>query len=430
MSSRTLAILLLVLGLSLAAFPLGDCVAQPSLELKARVKQLIEQLADPDESKQEAAALQLAKLGPDVLPLLPGAGEKLKPTQAKHLAAIAKMLRETEAAKSLAPKRVTLEVDEISLSKAMAELARQTGIKVEDRRREQNDTKLKLALNKVTFWQALDEIARQADVRVYPYREQLAIVDGPHQELPTSYSGIFRVVIKRLAAYRDLEADSHFSIATLEVAWEPRFRPFLIDTRPQSLVIKDDKDKLLPTDDEGGGKSPIEGPIAMTVEVRLPAPPRSVAKLNLLKGNLRAVLPSKMLEFTFDKLDVVEKVPQAREVTKDGVTVALKPSLEKVVWKLEVSLTYPADGPEFESFQSWLLNNEIYLLKDDGQKLPNNAGYATDAVTKNRATLTYNFIDERKLPRGKAADWKVVYRTPGAIVEVPVPFEFKDLPLP
>jgi hypothetical protein len=31
---------------------------------------------------------------------------------------------------------------------------------------------------------------------------------------------------------------------------------------------------------------------------------------------------------------------------------------------------------------------------------------------------------------GKISDWKLVYRTPGRIVEVPVPFEFKGLDLP
>src|SRR5687768_9220700 len=104
MSRRTLVIVL-PLVLMLLAFGRS---AEPNPALKAKVKQLIEQLADPDESKQEAAALQLIKLGPDVLPLLPGPGEKLKPTQAKQLAAIAKMLREAGAGKDLAPKLVTI----------------------------------------------------------------------------------------------------------------------------------------------------------------------------------------------------------------------------------------------------------------------------------------------------------------------------------
>jgi hypothetical protein len=30
----------------------------------------------------------------------------------------------------------------------------------------------------------------------------------------------------------------------------------------------------------------------------------------------------------------------------------------------------------------------------------------------------------------KPADWNVEYRPPGPIFEVPIPFEFKDVPLP
>jgi hypothetical protein len=37
---------------------------------------------------------------------------------------------------------------------------------------------------------------------------------------------------------------------------------------------------------------------------------------------------------------------------------------------------------------------------------------------------------DMKLVRGKPENWKVVYRTPGPMAEVPVTFEFKDVPLP
>ena len=32
--------------------------------------------------------------------------------------------------------------------------------------------------------------------------------------------------------------------------------------------------------------------------------------------------------------------------------------------------------------------------------------------------------------RGKPGEWKLVYQTPAAIVEMPIPFEFKDLAHP
>lgn len=434
MSRRAYAVLTFFGSLCFLLFLTAEA-AQPNPALKEKVKKLVEQLADADEKKQEAAAAELAKLGPDVLPLLPGPAEftKLKPIQRQYLTAIMKSMKDAQAQKVLTPRTVTIKDDAIPLLKALEEIAKQTEIKVEDLRREKDDPKLKLNLEGVTFWQALDAIAKEADLKVYPYHStSIALVEGPYVELPTSYNGMFRSTIKRVAAIRDLETDTHVYIARVELTWEPRFRPFLVDTRPQSLVVKDDKNKELPVPDEGGGKAPVESPYAMTVDIRLPAPPRSVNKLNLLKGQFVVVGPSKMLEFTFDTLDVLEKDPKAREQTKEGITVKIaKPTFEKIFWKLEVSLEYPPDGPEFESFQSWLVNNEIYLMKNGGKdRFPMNGGYATDSVAKNRAGITYNFVSEKKMPLGKPGDWQVVYRTPGAIVELLAGFEFKDVPLP
>jgi hypothetical protein len=407
---------------------------EPAPALRVKVQQLVEQLASPDKTVQEAAAKELVGLGPDILPLLPKAGTPVKPAQGKYLDTIIKELREGQARKEMAPKRVTLEGDAVSLAKALEELTQQTGIVVEDRRQGKPDAKLKLVLKDVPFWQALDTVTREADARIYLYRGKIALIDGPHRETPVSYEGIFRVALERLTAEQDFKTGSRTLLARLEIAWEPRFRPFLVDTRPQSLIIEDDKGRRLPAEEAGGGKSAVENPNAVTIDLRLPAPPRAASGLNLLKGSLGVVGPSKMAEFTFDTLDQLVNNAPAREKTQDGITVRVgRPILDRNAWKVHVTLEYPPGGPEFESFQasSWLVNNEIYLLKEKtGERFPLNGGYATDSFEKNRASLEYNFVEEAKMRLGKPGDWKLVYRTPGTIIDIPVPFEFKDLPLP
>jgi hypothetical protein len=66
------------------------------------------------------------------------------------------------------------------------------------------------------------------------------------------------------------------------------------------------------------------------------------------------------------------------------------------------------------------------------QKFPNNLGLEEDDTTENKATVRYRFGDdpEKNLSLGKLGDWKLVYRTPGKITELTVPFELKDVPLP
>ena len=58
--------------------------------------------------------------------------------------------------------------------------------------------------------------------------------------------------------------------------------------------------------------------------------------------------------------------------------------------------------------------------------------YETGDQTENKAIIRYRFGDDpdKNIKLGKFGEWKLVYRTPGRITEVPIPFEFKDIPLP
>ena len=148
-----------------------------------------------------------------------------------------------------------------------------------------------------------------------------------------------------------------------------------------------------------------------------------------------------MLTFTFDNLSKIEKKDQMKKQTHNGVTVQLRElrpdqESEDPIWMAGLLLEYPADGPKFESFQSWLVNNECYLEKEvDGVRVrfPNSATEVeTGDDSENKAGVRHRFIDQadKNQVLGKISDWKLVYRTPGKMTEVPVPFEFKDVPLP
>src|SRR5262249_19030717 len=97
-------------------------------------------------------------------------------------------------------KKVTIQEKEIELRKALAELAKQTGNEVVDRRQGKDDVKIRLDLKGVTFWQAVDAIAKAADANVAVFERDLkiALTDGPFQALPTSYDGMFRIRINRI----------------------------------------------------------------------------------------------------------------------------------------------------------------------------------------------------------------------------------------
>jgi hypothetical protein len=441
-----LAFLLPLLGtlllLSSSARPTFSADKPTPAELKEKVKGLVAQLADKDPDKQDTAAAELLQLGPDVLLYLPRPDAKLPEAQKRALAAIRKALRDEQIKRDLAPRLVTID-DERPVSKMLEELEKQTGIRVEDRR-EGTDSKIKLKLNKVTFWQALDAIAKEADGRVDYYRGgmvRLMAREPNYVTPPISYNGIFRTTVRRITAIHDLEAEGSNYTAIVEVAWEPRFRPFKLDFAPADITVEDDKGRKVAAAQEDrperGEKTSLAVPADLFVrfDVPLGSVERASLKLGQLNGRLNFVGPTRMESFAFPKtLAEMQKDPKASEMTREGVTVKVSSmELAKDHWTLVMALEYPADGPQFESFESWLVKNRISLKSKDGEKtFPPNGGYVIENSVGNRAAIEYNFVDSRKdqLTRGDPADWKLVYETPALMVEVPMTFEFKDVPLP
>jgi hypothetical protein len=328
------------------------------------------------------------------------------------------------------PKRVTIKGDKVALSEALKQLAAQTDNPVEDRRQARDDFKMKLDIDKATFWEALEAICKEADAHVSLYEQdgKLAIQDG-YRPVPVSFDGVFRTSVKRVTAVHDLEADARVYEAVLEVAWEPGFRPFFLETRPEKLVVLDDKKRPLDTPADSAGRVPIEGNRSKEFTVRLPAPPRSVASFASVKGQAGLIGPNKWLTFKFDNLEKIKADPKTASQEQEGVQAKLsRLDFRKDIWNVEVTLDYPADGPALESFESFIVHNECYLTKK-GTEFPN-GGYETSASNGTRVKVTYHFPEEKDKKLGSPADWTLVYQTPGPLASFPVNFEFKDLPLP
>ena len=91
-------------------------------------------------------------------------------------------------------------------------------------------------------------------------------------------------------------------------------------------------------------------------------------------------------------------------------------------------------GPSeaLESFQasSLVVHNELVLTSKDGKRQLPSSSYVIDEISSRRAKVTYHFTDRPGQRRGSVRDWKVSYRAPARIVEVPVSFTFRGVPLP
>jgi hypothetical protein len=85
-----------------------------------------------------------------------------------------------------------------------------------------------------------------------------------------------------------------------------------------------------------------------------------------------------------------------------------------------------------ESPQNGLTHNDAYLEGRDGKKRLRPSGQSIDRLTDSQALIDYYFSDNKEgnVPCGKPEDWKLALRIPARLLEVEVPFSYKDVPLP
>ena len=82
--------------------------------------------------------------------------------------------------------------------------------------------------------------------------------------------------------------------------------------------------------------------------------------------------------------------------------------IDEQVWKVNVELVYPGNGPAFESYRQGLFNNRIWLQKADGSKFEHNGGFSNTSSDGGKLGFEYLFVDAP----GKPADYQLVYETP------------------
>jgi hypothetical protein len=414
--------------------------AQTDAALRDRVLQLVERLDADKPDVREAATASLIKLGPKILPVLPDSSA-LKPGERKdRLERIRAALRKAEEDINPGASRVTIEGKGIRLSEALQQLQKQTGNPITDLREQlgadvTNPT-LDLSLRNVTFFQALDEVVKQAQVGTSYFTGDgsIGITGGGMSEesapMPRSakrlvlYSGPFRVELKQLGLLRDFQAASAVANLQFEIAWEPRLRPMLLKHTADELKVLDDRKKEIKAQVQNEADEVVvrpENPVA-EFNLTLDAPDRAAKMISSLKVKAEVTIPAGIKVFTFPSL------AQENVNLKQGdVSVTLQGTeVDEQVWKVNVELAYPGEGPAFESYRQGLFNNRLWLQRADGSRFEHNGGFSNTASDGGKLGFEYLFVDAP----GKPAEYRLVYETPSKVITIPLEFEFKDVPLP
>jgi hypothetical protein len=399
--------------------------------LRDRVLQLVERLdADKPDARDEAEA-RLLKLGAKILPLLPDAAAASSKERRERLEKIRGALRKAEEEVNTGASRVTIQGKAIRLSEALGQIQKQTGNGISDLREsmgvEATNPAFDLELKDVTFHEALDQIAKLAQVSLNAATGDgtIGITAGMPPKSPLiQYVGPFRIAFKQLTTIRDLQAGTNSGTAQIDVGWEPRLRPMLLKLKSDGVEVKDDRNRevkpQVPMESDEVVLRP-ENPL-VELNLNLEAPERSAVKLASFRVKAEVTLPAGIKTFRFPSL-AQENVT----LTQGDVRATLQNvEIDEQVWKVNVELVYPGDGPAFESYRQGLFNNQIWLQKPDGSKFDHNGGFSPTGSDGGKLGFEYLFVD---VP-GKPADYKLVYETPSKVVTIPLEFEFKDVPLP
>lgn len=401
--------------------------------LRDRVLQLVERLDAEKPEARDAAEAALKKLGSRALPLLPEAGGPSK-ERSERLARIREAIQETAAEDPSSASKITLQAKGMRLTDAVQQLQKQSGNPINDLREqygaEATNPTFDVDLKDVPFFQALDEVARKASVATTGFTGDgsIGIMAADPQAAtavkpPVEYVGPFRVLLRQFAEQRDFQTGKASANAALEIAWEPRIRPMLLTIKADQVDVKDDQGRAVMPRVAMESSDVVLRPENPTAEVNvnMEAPERSATKLDALHVKAQMTLPAGIKTFRFPNLT------EKKAIQQGDVTVSLEGvEIDEQVWKVGVVLTYPGEGPAFESYRQGLFNNRVWLQKADGAKFEQNGGFSNIGSDGGKLGFEYLFVDAP----GKPEDYQFVYETPSKVVTVPLEFTFKDVPLP
>lgn len=295
------------------------------------------------------------------------------------------------------------------------------------------DEEINLDWKNLSFWEALENLAKLTRTQIQ-VGDQIRLIPMDQPEIFTHLDGPFRMVLRRLSSSVELSGGRRMSQATLEIAWDPRLQPFFLETIPSQQRIVEEGDKLLTPISSGSSLAPVDGKIALTIEVPLPTPKRPISQLSLLEGTLKAIGPSKMAQFRFGSLDQLESSsssPEVRQRTENGLVCRIsRVKLNPDRWTVQVQIDTPPGGNQLESFQSWVVNNDLVLKSLDGKRSFGSSSNIVESVNERRAIVSYNFVPRPSRELGNPGDWQVSYTSPVSIISMPIRYRFRNIPLP
>lgn len=414
------------------------------------VKRLLTDLGGPTRTARTLAEKRLLELGPSILPQLPAPELLATASLCESVERVRQELERRLAHESIRAAKVTLVGDE-PLDHWLTEISLQTGNKFEssDLPDEQRNRRVALHFHESEFWPVVDDLAARCGFRfepdAVPGRIRLLPATAAGDEPPSlviGYSGPFRLsapparcsLLNADEAAAGRRPPRRLVRILLTIEAEPRLRPLFLQflskdieaDRPggQALApFSPDANYDLPAGD-GSGRSRLQLDYVLTGD-NLPA------RIDLA-GRLQVTTAAGSAALRFPEIGQrATGKPVSIERRRGGVTVTLQGVRREKnrdgaqELSVRAAVTYDSGGPAFESHRTWILHNAAYLEETDGGRVTLNGGYETTLQADGAVGMQYRFIE---LP-DPLPGYAFVYVAPTMIIDVPVPFALKSVPL-
>jgi len=444
------ALLVVVFAMFLFASP-TNATAQDEpkvlsdMELVERVAFLQRQLVSPEIPKRDEAEKELIERGVRVLDYLEPITDKTPSDTIERIGRVRTALEKIAVALVTKPSLVTFK-GKMTVDAAIKKIKEQTNndVALPDETPDLfKDRQIEVEFKDTTFWEALADVMHKGDLVVDPYAgdkgklrvtpTQQARIEAANPNLPKQKkaaaapprngSGVFDLVVTQVNASRNL-TDSSLNYCNLRVLirWEPRLTPISIVLPASTIKAVDEFDNAIEITDKEAVMSGTVQPEIPELEFSIPIGllDRQIEEIKSLDAVVDAVLPGREETFNFKKLG---KLTDGAKQTKAAATVIFEGiAKNEDLWGVTVGLSFDEEHNALESHQGWVFNNSIHLKNDAGEKFEALA-YEGVRQTNNEVVIRYYFDQDPK-------NLTLHYKTPAAIVKVPVKVSLKKIPLP
>lgn len=424
------------------------------------VRRWVVRLDADRKADREKAKDELLKLGPSALKWLPEPESLGSRAAIEAVKKIRATLERQKAEESVNSARLLIG-GSLTLGEALQRLAKDTGnvIATDDLSKELLSKPVELP-ERPTFWDVIEAASKQHDLnwsftgsparlRLFPMTAE-SKDDSPRSALMATQSKAFRVALKSIRDRTVVGQDSGPLLRLeLDVMSEPRLRPLFLKCSVADVAVSGSRKttKGEPVAADWQPYSPDakleltfgQGHRQMSVPLDFRRPEGDWSSLSVTgKLHVETAAGEEPLEFP------VGKEAQGVSRRRGGVTVKV------LRWEsgggakdygLEVTalVTYDTGGPAFESHRSWMLFNVAGLVR--AGMMPSEKpveGPAMNDVNLLKPThidsdvqpdgsigVTYRF---EKLPL-PAGEYRFRYVAPTLILDVPLEFELRNVPL-